>query len=276
MLVPSMNFNEIEVEANYEYDVLCKSSTLGRLTYEYFAERVKKKIKPSEKYYKYYEIKTKKKNKWLILILPKQDKVNVREPEDLSTLCLIYYYAENGLRIIATSPSKMLSIYNEHFFVRYNERLNLGIKDMKDVAKAYFEINGYVSFQSFDLVDNKRDIIGIVSNGFTLGQEIFDVKYRKLIILFRTFISRETANFKHAKSLFELEKFYNNTDDSGLKQLLDTLGFDSKSNENSGFFEKWSKLRDNIGNSDHIESFYQIVSDEEREASRKEEAKSKN
>ena len=168
----------------------------------------------------------------------------------------------------------MLSIYNEHFFARYNERLNLGIKDMKDVAKAYFEHNSYITFQSFDLKDNKREILGIVTNGFAMGHIIIDVEHSKLIVLFRTFISRETANFKHAKSLFELEKIYNNSEEADFKNFLDTLGFNNLSNENSGLFEQWSNLRDNIGNSEHQETFYQIVSDEDREASRKEEAKS--
>ncbi len=268
MLVPNMDFNEIEIEANYEYDVLCKSSTLGRLTYEYFDERIKKKIKPTEKYHKYYEIKTKKKNKWLILILPKSELEIVREPEDFTTLCLLYYYADNGLRFLATSPSKVLSIYNQHFFERYNERLNLGIKDLKDVAKAYFEENHNITFQSFDLKDNKREILGIVSNGFAMGHVIIDVQHNKFIILFRTFISRETANFKHVKSLFELEKLYNNSEDADFKHFLDTLGFNNLSNENSGLFEQWSNLRDKIKNSEHQETFYQVVSNEEREKSK--------
>ena len=34
MLVSSMNFKEIQVEANIEYEILCNSSTLSRLIFE--------------------------------------------------------------------------------------------------------------------------------------------------------------------------------------------------------------------------------------------------
>lgn len=270
MLVPSMDYNEVEIEANYEYDVLCKSSTLGRLALEYFAERIKKKIKPTEKYYKYYEIKTKKKNKWLILLCPKTEDTKVKEPEDVTTMCLLYYYADNGLRFLATSPSKVLSIYNQHFFERYNQRLNLGIQDMKDVAKAYFELNSNITFQNLELNDNQREILGIVSNGFAMGHVIIDKENNKFIILFRTFISRETANMKHAKALFELEKLYNSADvDEDSKLFYESLGYDVNSKDNSIFFKQWEDLRNKVFEGDFKQTYYQVVSDEELAKSKK-------
>jgi hypothetical protein len=48
MLVPSMNLQEISIEANAEYDVLVKYSTFQRLIREYLLQRYKKKVKNNE------------------------------------------------------------------------------------------------------------------------------------------------------------------------------------------------------------------------------------
>ena len=256
MLVSSMNFKEIQVEANIEYEILCNSSTLSRLIFEYAKQRKKLKIKAHDNFVKFYTIKTKKKNNWLIMISSNEDGKKASSLEDYGTTCFLYYQSIKGLRIILTTPSKVISIYNAHLFNRYNERLQLNISSTLAIAKHYFEKNNLLTFQSFPLHENKRKIMGILTNGFALG-EIY-LNDNIIIVHYKTFISRETANIKHAKSLFELEKIYKNNDDQESKRFFEILGFDDSKKDNSLFFEQWEKLRTTIINDDQQSQYYEV------------------
>jgi len=273
MLVPSMNLQEVSVEANAEYETLVKSSTLQRLINEYLLERYKKKIKNTERYIRFYPIKSKKKNNWLIMICPKAGVEYISSSDDFSCLCILHYHSDKGLRFIVTSPTKIISVYNEHLFTRYKERMHLDISGTIEIAKHYFERNNTGVFQSFPLEEFTRKIIGVESNGFSLGELHFSNS--KIIMYYKTFISRETASMKHAKSLFELEKIYRNSEvDDDSRQFYDALGFDDNSTDNSKFFDQWEKLRDGIITDDFQQQMYHVVSEEEREKS-KNAAKSK-
>jgi len=262
MLVPNMNFDEIDLEVNTEYEILCNSSTLGRLTLEYMSLRRKNKIKPREKYPKWYNIKSKKKNNWLIMISPKDECECANDFEDFSTLCMIYFHSNQGLKFMVTSPSKVLTVYNAHLFHRYIERLQLNIPHTIDAAKHFFEQNHQNTFQSFPLEENKKSVIGIVKTGFTLG-ELFISEGKKIVLNYKTFISRDTANFKHAKSILEFEKIYNNTDDPDIKMIYEELGFDKENSNNDSFMGKWNFLREDIQNREEQNTFIRIVPEKE-------------
>ena len=267
MLVPSMNLQEVSVEANAEYETLVKSSTLQRLINEYLLERYKKKIKNTDRYVRFYTIKSKKKNNWLIMVSPKPGVEYISSPDDFSSLCILYYHSDKGLRFVITTPTRIISVYNEHLFTRYRERMNLDISGTIEIAKHYFERNNKGVFQSFPLEEFTRKIIGVESNGFSLGELHFS--NNKIIIYYKTFISRETASMKHAKSLFELEKIYKNSEiDDDSRQFYDALGFDDNSSYNSKFFDQWEKLRDGIITDDFQQQMYHVVSEEEREKSK--------
>jgi hypothetical protein len=267
MLVPSMNLQEVSVEANAEYETLVNSSTLQRLISEYLIERHKKKIKHTQKYIRFYTLKSKKKNNWLIMVSPKAGVEYISSPDDFTCLCILYYHSEKGLRFVATSPTRIISVYNEHLFTRYRERLHLNISGTIEIAKHYFERNNTGVFQSFPMEEFKRKIIAVESNGFSLGE--LHISNNKIVMYYKTFISRETASMKHAKSLFELEKIYRNSElDEDSKQFYDALGFDNNSEDNSKFFDQWEKLRDGIITDDFQHQMYHVVSDEEREKSK--------
>lgn len=268
MLVPSMNLQELRVEANAEYEVLVKSSTLQRLTGEYILERHKKKIKHNERYVRFYNIKSKKKNNWLIMICPKDEVKFITSIDDFSSLCILYYHSDKGLRFIVTTPTKIISVYNEHLFTRYKERMHLDISGTIEIAKHYFERNNSGVFQSFPLDEFTRKIIGVESNGFALGELHFSNS--SIVMYYKTFISRETASMKHAKSLFELEKICRGSEgDEDSKQFYEALGFDDNKEDNTEFFDKWEKLRNGIIEDEFQQVFYQIVTDEEIENSKK-------
>lgn len=262
MLVPSMNLQEISIEANAEYDVLVKSSTLQRLISEYLLERYKKKVKNNEQYVRFYNIKSKKKNNWLIMICPKEGIEFITSPDDFSSLCILYYHSDKGLRFIVTTPTKIISVYNEHLFTRYKERMHLEISGTLEIAKHYFERNNSGVFQSFPMEDFTRKIIGLESNGFSLGE--LHLSNSTIVMYYKTFISRETASMKHAKSLFELEKICRGTEgDEDSKQFYEVLGFDDKKDDNADFFDRWENLRNGIIEDDFQQEFYQVVSEEE-------------
>jgi len=262
MLVPSMNLQEISIEANAEYDVLVKSSTLQRLISEYLLERYKKRVKNNEQYVRFYNIKSKKKNNWLIMICPKDGIEFITSPYDFSSLCILYYHSDKGLRFIVTTPTKIISVYNEHLFTRYKERIHLDISGTLEIAKHYFERNNSGVFQSFPMEDFTRKIIGLESNGFSLGELHFSNS--TIVMYYKTFISRETASMKHAKSLFELEKICrSNEGDDDSKQFYEVLGFDDKKDNNTDFFDRWENLRNGIIEDDFQQEFYQVVSEEE-------------
>jgi len=267
MLVPSMNFNEIQVEANLEYQILCKSSTLERLTYEYGQERSRLKIKPHERHVKIFKIKTKRKNTWLIMLHPKEECKFVTSIHDFTALCILYYHSDKGLRAIVTSPTKIIAVYNEHLFSRYKERLGLEIADTLEVVKNYFVKNHHTTFQTMPIDEQKvRKIIGILVNGFALGELIIG-KDDTIILNYKTFISRETANFKHAKSLFEIEKIYKNNKDQDSNLLYEILGFNSEKEDNSQFFKQWEDLREKVNSNENQVDYYKVVTDGEIEKS---------
>jgi hypothetical protein len=262
MLVPSMNFSEIVNEVNNEYVVLLNSSTTERLSIDYLATRHKLKIKPNEDLVKFYTIKTKKKNNWLLMISRKPKSQFVKSIEDVSLLCIMHYNSDKGLRFIIATPSKICLVYNEHFFSRYNERLGLNTNTITEAAKHFFSVNHNCTFQSSPQDKNGIiKIIGVLSNGFGLG-EINILSKDNYILYYNTFIARDTANFKHAKSLFELEKIYQNSQDDESSLLYEALGFDKTKEDNSQFFEQWESLRNKINSSETQQNYYQVVSED--------------
>jgi hypothetical protein len=264
MLVPSMNFNELDIEANAEYDALCNSSTLGRLTYEYFGERIKLKIKPHEKYVKFYKIKSKKKNNWLLMFSPNDKCQLVKSPEDITAMCILYYHSDKGLRFVLTSPSKIIIVYNEHLFSRYKERIGLVFSDTIEIAKHFFLENDQNTFQSFPNEDKSAiNIIGVLKNGFGLG-ELVMIENKRAVLLYKTFIARGTAGFKHAKSLFELEKIYRNKEDEESRLLYETLGFDETKSDNNQFLTQWESLRKRVLENEEQSVLYQVVSEKDK------------
>jgi hypothetical protein len=113
MLVPSMNFDEIRVEANAEYDILTKSTTISRLTYEYVSERFKNKVKRNEPYPRFYTIKSKKKNNWLIVTPNKLHRRN----KPISFFCIRSFGKNNNLiiqnKIVAPAIRKNIKVVGE-------------------------------------------------------------------------------------------------------------------------------------------------------------------
>jgi hypothetical protein len=112
MLVPAMNNKELKKEILEDNDILWSSSTIKRLADEYHRERFKLKIKKEEIYTRYYEVKTKTKNNWLIkiskhILVQKYQCIN-----DSEILCFAYYTSSFGIRVFNTHANGEIMVFN--------------------------------------------------------------------------------------------------------------------------------------------------------------------
>jgi hypothetical protein len=199
MLVPAMNNKELKNEIFEDNDILWSSSTIKRLSDEYHRERFKLKIKKEEIYPRYYEVKTKTKNHWLIKI---SKHILVQKYQcigDSEVLCFAYYYSSSGIRIFNTHVNGQIMVFNKHLFNRYNERMNLAVPNLLDVVKVFFNTNINVNYQLMPREDGGIKFFGLVQQGFLMGEFIQELNWFEN----KTFISKETAN--RASNEFETD-----------------------------------------------------------------------
>lgn len=189
MLVPSMNLDEIAAQVKKEYDKIYVT-TLMRLGAEYDRERKKLRIRKEETYPKEYEIKTSGKNNWIIFMhkMPGAKKYN--GTENISFLCVVYYYSKKGLMAYYLAESNVLAGFTSHFFKRYNERLNLNLSKPIDVVKAFFRKGMYSHIKMVDR-HNKPHIIGFGVDGIRLGEIKYELSYN--YVEWKTFVTRKIA-----------------------------------------------------------------------------------
>lgn len=145
---------------------------------DYIKERNLKKIPSLDKYAKTYEIKTKRKNKWIISFDFVKNGV-------IHTVFSAYYYTSKGLRVVQPAKGQYM-IFNSHVFKRWNERLNKNIVQPIDMIKYFLSINDNVVVKYYP--KDESVVFGIVPDGFILGN-----KYSKDIIIVKTFINRDLA-----------------------------------------------------------------------------------
>ena len=72
------------------------------------------------------------------MLVSKDECKKFKTIDDITTLCIIFIFSTLGLRFIVTSPTKIISIYNEHLFTQYKEQANLNIFNTIEIAKHYF------------------------------------------------------------------------------------------------------------------------------------------
>ena len=200
MLVPSMNNQEIRKELENEFNILNNSSTIVRFYEEYHRERIRSKIKKEARHIKYFEIKTKNKNNWVFMLTKDPLKEKYHEMKDAVLQYFTYYHSSSGIRVFVIDPKGLIVVYNNHFFNRYRERMNLDIPNLLDVVKLYKEINYGVYFNHLPEKDGIIKTIAHVKEGFMMGEYIKAIHWYEN----KTFISKATANFTSTS----LEKGY--------------------------------------------------------------------
>lgn len=206
---------------------------LPLLAEEYDRERKKKKIRHEKQYPIFKEITSDTNNKWIILFNKMASSPRYRGLKDLSLVFICYMSTNNGFRYFKVLFDGGITIYNQHFFNRYNLRMELDLNDHLEIVKDYFTHNGNTVFKVLDSdgQNNKEGdlpLIGISNDGYSLG--ILNKKNNWLIS--RTFIRKDQAYLDQEEDESEtllliqkqLENFIvNNEDDIEILKLKDIL-----------------------------------------------------
>lgn len=198
MLLTTMSEAEINKQIHTEWAKLW-DTTVKRLLDDYDKERRKLKIEKERTYVRDYHVKTKGKNTWVICIFKSVSNPKYDGQYTTSVCCAVYYFAEKGTRVMIPCDGGKTSVYNAHFFKRYNERLNLGLEKQLDIIVHFLKYNHDI----YDVLlphGNQINVMGYCRDGFLLGQ-LF-TKHNWLV--WKTFVSRDIAR---EKQLATEEKF---------------------------------------------------------------------
>ena len=194
MLVSTMNHQEITKEILKEQEIFLNSSTTSRLTSEYFIERKKNKIKKDADYPRFYDIKTKAKNHWSILLSKGHELPYYNSPYDFDIRFFTHYYSEKGIRVFESNPDEIV-VHNQHFFSRYRERMNLNILNIMDVVKLYHKRNWDPKYSYMDEVDGRNKFVAISDDGYAMGEYIVADNW----IINKTFLAKSAPDAKMTK-----------------------------------------------------------------------------
>lgn len=220
MLVPSMNNKEITEVITKDMEILYKSSTLSRLTLEYYMERKKAKVSKDAVYSKFYEVKAKSKNKWIIKISKDHFSEKFNTPNDTVIMLFVYYYTEFGIRVFGFVDDDSIVVYNGHLFSRYRERMKLNIPGSLEIVKTYLDNNWSATYRYMPEKDGKINFLGLIKEGFILGDYIVEDRW----YVYKTFINKITSGF----DANEFEK-------DALKKIKDELRDINKEMDNDEF-----------------------------------------
>ena len=222
MLLTTMNEDEIFSELARDFDHLY-SSTFPRVSINYDKLRKRKNIPKTDSFHRFYEIKTKSKNQWM-LMLSKRSSCRNYNRKNLNVSFLAHYRTRKGITVFKVMPDATgygcagITVYNGHFIKRYNERMKLGISNHMDIVKHFFKNNGYGFIKTVER-DNEIFIASKIKDGFCLGKlsEIPPFYYMK------TFISSMEMKPNQEKEEKELIKVlqivvdeFNKSNDSGV------------------------------------------------------------
>lgn len=185
MLVHTMNTAELMKEILTDWPCMAKS--VGRLVDEYDRRRRRAKIDRRLEYCKAYEIKTHRKNKWVVILSKNTAVEKYKGPESVAWDGVVYYWSAHGLRVIKLNNlNGGFSVYNGHLLKRYNERLGLGLVKPTDIIKCFFCNNGY-GITKIIPKGNRNFTIEVCRDGLLLGELYEDGQWH----VHKTFISRD-------------------------------------------------------------------------------------
>ena len=190
MLLNTMNHKEISREVIQDNTIITNSSTMYRLVGEYYNERQKAKVKSDDVYPKYYPIKTHAKNNWHILIEKDILKEKYIKPGDIDIIAFTYYYSNKAIRVFQPFENGSINVFNGHLFSRYRERMELDIPNTMDVIKLFNKQNITIDYRTIPVEEGKINTVGIVNDGFLLGEYIEEDKW----YLNKTFIAKSILN----------------------------------------------------------------------------------
>ncbi len=179
-----MNSKEIMSEIFKDWTAVKKS--INRLANTYNNQRRKGNVSKLSNYSKSFEIKTARKNTWLLILskAPSDDKY--KGMSSINICSLIYFYGRLGLRVYRVEEEGHLTIYNGHLFTRYKERMDLNLVEPLDIVKHFFINNGY-SIGKIVIREGREYNLAISKDGLILGE----LQEDRTWLVCKTFITKE-------------------------------------------------------------------------------------
>jgi hypothetical protein len=182
-----MTNEEIHMKIMDEFNLI-KSRYWPLKEKEYDKIRRKNSIPKTAQFSKSFEFRTPSKNTWILIFGKAPADEKYKGPESISVCSLVYYYNETGIRVFKIVPTGGLSVFNAHFFTRYNERMNLNLVKPLDKVKHYFENNGFSKGQTFEK-EGRIFILSKCKAGYLLGE----IQNNGYWMVFKTFIPNDFA-----------------------------------------------------------------------------------
>lgn len=217
MLVDAMSPEEINVEIFTDW--ITVENSISRIATEYNKERAKFKISKTNTYNKTYAIKSHKKNFWYFILSKAPSETTYKGKDSISICSFVSYYTISGLRVFKIIPTGGLAVYNAHLFIRYNERMNLGLINPIDIVIHFFENNGYYTAKII-LKEDKELSVAICKNGLLLGELIRANNWH----LHKTFIDKELKS----KAQDKIEEELLNSLQKNIEEELNKENFDKE------------------------------------------------
>lgn len=228
MLVHTMNTAELQKEILRDWPHMEKS--VARLVHEYDRMRRRAKIDKRLEYPKAYEIKTHRKNTWVVIVSKSTKAEKYKGLESVFWDAVVYYRNAHGLRVFGLNHvNGGFSVYNGHLFKRYNERLELGLVKPIDIIKRFFCNNGY-GLRKVVPKGDRELTIRVCRDGLLLGEMFEGGKWN----VHRTFISRNLTRMDQDEVERDLL-------DSLQKEILTEMAYSTK-----GFCQDTVVHRDEI------------------------------
>jgi hypothetical protein len=158
MLVPSMTLQEIRKEINKDFPILFRKTI-------YVLQKLEKQLQKAEKkkgFTAFYNYCSKYKNQWIY-------RLNITKKQSLST-CMLLYHNGRGHIAIATTQNLNLIYHTPHFFERYNERLQLGLKTQNEIYQSYMNETPTYKFQNLEEISpGIFTMFCVIDSGIILG-----------------------------------------------------------------------------------------------------------
>jgi hypothetical protein len=202
MLVPSMTMREIRNEMVKDFPMVYRKM-------EYVAEDLKKTLDKKtfcQGYVHFFDYVSKLKNHWICRVAVDKFRFQRR--------AIMVYHNGHGHVGISVIDFNKIVYHTGHFFLRYNERLNLGLKDFHDIVRAYLKENYDYNFINIDCIGERiYTIFGTINSGVVAGTIHSDLMFAKMNTFLPEAILSPNQEKRLAKLRQVMEKYKDNADD---------------------------------------------------------------
>jgi len=202
MLVPNMTEDEIIKEVRKDYDILKRkmhyhAQDIRRLV-------IKGSVKLGDKLL--FDYTSKYKNHWIYRIICFK--------KEYDYLAMLVYHSGKGHVCIEVAQDGTIMYHTGHFFLRYNERLNLGLCTFNDIVRAFMHESFVYHLQNIDQISpDVYSFFGRIETGIILGT----ANRKKHFARINTFLPESSLSYNqkelHEKLRKEIEKYKDGAND---------------------------------------------------------------